>query len=359
MTPDSNSVAVAWSGLPWYAARLIRAGIASVDVRVSILGTRPEVPMKGMENVLGRPILWLNPERSYTWHELNLPVPQLFIHTAWNIPAFLSLAKVVRSSGGTVVCMIDNNFKGSTRQYLGAIVYRAWLRTQYDAVWVPGASGRQLLKFLGMPTDRIQEGLYGADATVFLPGPPVSHRAKEILFVGQLIERKGVRELLAAFRESCLAEQDWVLRLIGTGPLRPTLEGVSGVVVEDFQPEAEVALRMRGVRIFVLPSHEEHWGMVLAEAGLSGCVLLASNEVGAAHDMIGEESCRFTAGDTAELSRLLVRMAELTPEQMDKLGRTNIDRASRFGPHRWASGLSDLVARFATGGPKPASKPLN
>jgi glycosyltransferase involved in cell wall biosynthesis len=346
---DRNQVVVAWSGLPWYAARLLHAGYNKIGRIPTVLGTLPEVPMKGMEDTLGAPILWLRPERRYTWRELNLPVPGLFVHTAWNIPAFLSLARAVHREGGAVVGMIDNNYKGSLRQFLGAVAYRSWLREHFAAVWVPGRSGRRFMRLLGMPHERIHEGLYGADPTVFTPGPPVSQRTKEILFVGQLIERKGVRELLRAFRTSGLAEKGWKLRIVGSGPLRTALEGHVDVIAEEFQPEATVAARMRAAQIFVLPSHEEHWGMVLAEAGLSGCVLVASDRVGATEDLVRHRPQHsFRAGAPDELRAALLRLAACAPDELDALGGSAHDAAAQFGPARWALVFQQLTEKYLT-----------
>jgi len=68
----------------------------------------------------------------------------------------------------------------------------------------------------------------GIDTDRFQPcGPPPSRRPLTVGFVGQLIERKGLRTLMAAWR--LLLNESWpdpgpVLRLAGEGPLQAEIE---------------------------------------------------------------------------------------------------------------------------------------
>jgi len=347
-------LAVAWSGLPWYAARLIRRGLERVGADAEVLGTRPKVPMSGMEQILGRPICWLEKHRLYRWQDLNLPVPDLFIHTGWNIPCFNSLAEEVRAHDGKVVGMIDNNYQGTLRQYVGALVFRLSLRRRFWQVWVPGRAGRKLLRFLGMPGDLIREGLYGADPALLHLGPPLEEREMEMLFVGQLIPRKGIATLLEAFAAGGFAARGWTLRIIGEGPERSSAEGRPGVQLQGFLPEAEVAAAMRHARVLILPSHEEHWGMVLAEAALAGCALVSSHAVGAAADLIDERNgLVFVAGEARQLGAALEAFAAWPPDRLREARAASRSLGEEFGPEKWAGELKVIVnempRRWASG----------
>jgi hypothetical protein len=53
-------IAVAWSGLPVYAAAALRADAASYSGRMLFLATRPKVPLEGIEKTLGASVTWLD-----------------------------------------------------------------------------------------------------------------------------------------------------------------------------------------------------------------------------------------------------------------------------------------------------------
>src|ERR1035437_3906227 len=115
-------VAIAWNGLPVYAARLLRAVIANHEV--TVIGTRPDVPFEGIEEHLGGRVIWIEENADVSWAGLGLPVPDLFIHTGWRNPAFNLLGLAVRKNGGLRVSMVDNNWHGTFRQMLGMLVFR-------------------------------------------------------------------------------------------------------------------------------------------------------------------------------------------------------------------------------------------
>ena len=167
MMISEAKIAIAWSGLPFYAARLIRAGIEKLREPIYVIGSRPRVPIEGMEKALGQPIHWIDDKQRCSWSLLKIPAPDIFIHTGWNNRGFNDLGREVRQHGGQVVSMIDNCWKNSPRQWVGAIVFRCVYRRWFDAAWVPGRSGEKLCRFLGVPADKIYQNLYGVDSVFF------------------------------------------------------------------------------------------------------------------------------------------------------------------------------------------------
>lgn len=339
-------VAVAWNGLPFYAARLIRAGIERVDVPVDAIGSKPSVPIEGMEEELGQPVSWIDNEKPHSWEDMGLPVPDLLIHTGWRYPGFNSLGREVRRDGGRVVSMIDNRWKNSVRQWIGAVVFRFRYRRWFDAVWVPGVSGRRLCRFFGMPDEDIYEGMYGADPEVFTKGTSLPERGKTMLFVGQLIPRKNVTQLVEAFRRFREDHPEWKLKIVGEGELAiPANE--PGIEQEGFLQPEDVAQRMRGSRFLLLPSQEDHWGLVVHEAALSGCGLIVSENVGAAADLVTPENGVVHPADSVNALEGAMR-AVVTKGQAWLANASEASRAvaMRFGPERWAETFEKIVSEY-------------
>lgn len=334
---------VAWSGLPLYAARLLRPVVAAYGVRV--IASRARFPFADLEEHLGAPVHWIDDSRPVTWAETGLPMPRLFIHTGWNISGFNSLAVEAARAGTWRVPMIDNNWKGTSRQWLGLCVYRLAMRHRFDRVIVPGRDGVRFVRRLGTASLRVHVGMYGADAALFPAGAPAGSRPKTVLFVGQLIARKGIAELMDAWRASGAAERGWTLRCFGSGPLAPMLESIPGVVSGGFAQAAELSAELRNARALVLPSREEHWGVVVHEAALSGCALLISSAAGAAADLVGAENgWAIPPASPHGLRQALENLIDQSPEWFDRASAGSVARAADFGPQRWLAMYEELCA---------------
>jgi len=117
-------------------------------------------------------------------------------------------------------------------------------------------------------------------------GPAPAGATWDLAFVGRLVEKKGVFDLLAAL--SLLAERGLrpTLAIVGDGPLRESLEEMAsarGLAVEflGHLPQDSVAQTLRKSKVFVAPSRTapdgdaEGFGMVYLEAALAGIPAIA------------------------------------------------------------------------------------
>jgi glycosyltransferase involved in cell wall biosynthesis len=334
-------VCVGWKGLPFYALRSVKACVNLPCWDLSVVVLQPEWSPEAQQE-LQLPVHTLHVDQPTCWHDVGLPVPDLFIHTGWCHPSFNSLARQVRKRGGAVVGMVDNSWNGTLRQVAGAIVFRLGLRARYKIMLVPGESGVRLMRYFGYPRARVLTGLYGADPTVFTPGPALDKRPKQFLYVGQLIKRKDPELAIRVFQNLGLAGQGWRFLLVGAGPLAEPLSKSAPRGVE-FAPKASspaVAEYMASSRFLVLPSMEENWGVVVHEAALCGCGLILSDRVGARHDLVGERNgFVFRAGDGVSLSAAISRASSLSATELEGVFQDSVTRAREFGPSRWKDNL--------------------
>ncbi len=338
-------IAIAWEGLPVYGARLIAAGRNALGAEsLVVLGTRPSVPLEGIESNLGQSVHWLSREHCSTWSDLGLKVPRIFIHTGWAYPYFNALADEVLREEGRVVSMVDNRWKLNCRQLLGALYFRLKLRKRFSALWVPGVSGYRLAKFLGMPPDRILTGMYGADPELYSPGVPLSARLKRIVFVGQYVNRKGIDLLASAWAHIHLAHPDWELYCYGSGPEEHRFRAIPGCRTFSFLQPTEIAAAMRTARFLVLPSRDDHWGLVVHEAALSGCGLVLSSAVGASADLVCDSNGRiFESGKVGELQKALEWAIAQEGASLVDIYSCSRKMAELFGPKTWANSLLKLL----------------
>ena len=293
---------------------------------------------------LGHEVMWLSPDSPLRWSDLGIHPPEIFIHTGWAHRGFNNLAKETRAAGGRVVAMIDNSRKHTIRQFVGALVFRLAYRRRMDFAWVPGQSGADLMRYLGMRNRSISMGLYGADPTVFHRGKPICERPNQFLFVGQLVERKRPDLLLKAFKRFQREFDDWSLLFIGSGPMLAPLNA-AGAQIIPFSSASVVAQYMRESRFLVLPSRDENWGVVVHEAALAGCGLILSEAVGSHKDLLEENGYLFETDDEEALLHSLRRAASLSESQSNHIYKESLRISAEFGPSRFLAAINDFSGR--------------
>jgi glycosyltransferase involved in cell wall biosynthesis len=126
-----------------------------------------------------------------------------------------------------------------------------------------------------------------------------------ILFVGRLVEAKGLPELLAA--HASLGPDRPQLLVAGEGPLRDTVEAAHGVTLLGFQSTPRLIELYALADRLVVPSRDEPWGVVVNEGLACGTPVVASNAVGAAEDLIrdGIDGRIVPSGDVQALAGAL------------------------------------------------------
>jgi glycosyltransferase involved in cell wall biosynthesis len=178
-------------------------------------------------------------------------------------------------------------------------------------------------------------------AAVRLPDAPYS-----VLFVGRLVERKGVHVLLDALH-LLHAHGEIRLRIVGDGPLRSSLEARAvtlglkrvvefcGVVSAD-----ELARHYQESDAFVLPAvvdskgDTEGLGVVLIEALAHGCPVIASR-VGGIPDIVHDEKTGLLVppGDAEALAKAIRRYLDNREfaEHLAESGREHVERHFSWG----------------------------
>jgi glycosyltransferase involved in cell wall biosynthesis len=343
-------IAISWNGLPQYAARQIRSAIDQIGEPCIVVGSKPTVPVAGMEAALGCHVDWVDANRPLSWRALGHNVPDLYVQSGWSYPAFSSLGAEVKANGGRVIGLSDANWRGDFRQLvLGAVGFRVKHRARFDAMIVPGHQGRRLMRWFGVPNTMIHNGMYGADPNVFCGGKPLAERPKTFLFVGQFIPRKDVLGLARAFLRLLESHPDWTLRICGSGEQKALIPVHPRIIVEDFVQPEQLAARFHEARFFVLPSRSEAWGLVVHEAASCGCALILSDKIGSADDLATPQNAiSFQAGNEAALLSALEQAISWDATQLTAAEATSRTLASAFGPARFGREVASLITKFRT-----------
>ena len=239
---------------------------------------------------------------------------------------------------------------------------RGWMRNRIrclvhknvDAFLVTGASGARYLRGLGVSERKIFQISYTTDVSVFaasplLRGPSCEQR---LLYVGQLIERKGLLPFLDTLSKWALTNPERRVKFVlaGDGPLRnqierspkpPNLEiSFAGSIQYKDLPRiyAEAGL-------FVLPSLADTWGVVVNEAMAAGLPVLGSIYAQAVSEMVrdGENGWVFRADDPAGVYDAIDRALNTAPEQLDRMRLCARTSASQLTPDHLACAVENAV----------------
>lgn len=271
-----------WSGFPDYAARSVAELAKDLRFDISVIATSPKVPIKGMDRSFKGALITL-PEKSHlTWAEIEHPLPDVLFVCGYRVAEFQVLLKQSKRFGSKVVFMTDQDLRLSFKDLVLRPSYHLLLhRKNYDYSFVPGKSSRKVARTYGYSNDVIKEGMYGADPSVFFSRSPMLSRKKKIVFIGQLIQRKRVLELCSAFIAAINEDPSWTLEVYGSGPLSDLLPYHEKIHYYGFVQPVDLGAILGSARVLALPSDDEHWGVVVHEAALSGCALLTTSVVGA------------------------------------------------------------------------------
>lgn len=238
---------------------------------------------------------------------------------------------------------------------------RRWIAGRAKAFVVNGIlSRRYLMDAVGVPGDRIVEGGMcaepppaGARRGPRLPSPkePVT-----FLFVGRMIPLKGVQHLLPALRllqDRLGPEAPFRLLLLGDGPeqghlLRMTQE----LHLEDkvsfvkSVPPNQVWDYYAKAHVFVLPTKQDNWPLVVPEAMSMGLPVLLSKYAGSVPDLIreGENGYSFDPEDAEALAGYMERYVK-TPDLIVKHGKRALETVSPYNPDRAAEVFLQAVER--------------
>lgn len=356
-----KKILIFWRGLPACSA-LIQDLASSPEFEITLFYTPPSVPFKGIEKYLSG-VSSFNKILNHT----DLPDP-IFVSSFdgvvttgwysrhWN--KLLAIAKKINPNL-KIICAIDNiiacSLQGLLRQALGLIYYRLKLRQLFDYCFVPGIRSYNLMKIFGHCPSKIFHGYYGASSAIYKSNTSFQERSNTFVFVGQIIERKGVKLLLDAYRAYKSSGGTFNLTLIGSTD--ETLER-SIFDIEDqlninffpFMQPSDVAEIMSSSKVFILPSYRDHWGTVLCEAAACGCLLIASNQSGSSTDLIrcGVNGFTFDSKQksaSVELALLMTKIENICslPNAEDRC-KVSMSLASNYNEITYSLSLQTIFA---------------
>jgi len=242
---------------------------------------------------------------------------------------------------------------------------RRFLVKRADACLAWGDSAAHYLKSLGVPEDRIYSCAQAINNDHWMRLADSLDRRTErealgmdgvvFLLVGRALKRKGFQNFLEAWaRLPAETQAHSRAVIVGDGDFLPYLKaqaakaGLTNVEFAGSQPAEQLARYYAAADVFVLPSLEDVWGLVVNEAMCFGLPVLASQFAGASQSLVAGSGAGvvFNPANIEEFSRHLLAWAQAPPPRALAACRQRLEHMT-FG--RSIAALDDMVAEIGSG----------
>lgn len=289
------------------------------------------------------------------WRLLQRWKPDV-VHAHWLLPQGLMIAM----SGGRVPFVVTSHgvdlfaLKAKPFTALKRLVVR-----RAAAITVVSTAMRDALAGLDAPPDKVTVLPMGVDLTAsFTPDQSVSRTPHELLFVGRLVEKKGLNHLIDAMPAIIDRCPQAHLTVAGFGPEASALKaraqqlGLSeklrftGAVAQ-----TDLPAMYRRAAVFVAPfvqtasGDQEGLPVALMEAIACGCPVVVG-DVSGVHDLLDEADTNVMVDpvDTAALAAAVVRVLN----DPQNAGATSDERRNRLNSMIDWTVIADRYARLLT-----------
>ncbi len=271
-------------------------------------------------------------------HSLTFPVEHDIVHVHWPIPHIIfglpmkyrwKVPLLLYVHGGELNFL--NKLPGFMKQIFISLMKKA------DTITVNSSYTKNLVESyrLNIPVEIIPFGNPHGETRLH---PYQKKDRNVILFVGRLIEVKGLEDLIRAFKIVREKYEDAELRVVGDGPLKENLLKLAKeldvpVTFTGYKTGEELESEYLNATVFVLPSkpdkigQTETLGVVTIEALSYGVPVVASN-IGGIPDVIkdGKTGLLFKPGDFHDLADKIITLLDNPPlrEKLVREGQMHI-----------------------------------
>ncbi|MCA9262224.1 MAG: glycosyltransferase family 4 protein [Planctomycetales bacterium] len=283
---------------------------------------------------------------------------------------YVALARRALCGARVIVLIEGAPYQGRTRQ---PRPWTLWLRRQIvrrvDLMVTSNDAGREYLEHtLHVPPGRVlvhpflvSETAQREDNPHPLPAAAaqvhtIAKRNEQVilLYVGQMIPRKGVLPLVQALGKVPVELREKLqLWLIGDGPQRTAIEQYvdeQGLTEQVYcwgrQPYETVTAFYQAADAFVMPTLDDYRALVGFEAISHGLPMLHSIHDGACQEVVseGENGFLFDPSDTAQTVQRLAWFAA-HQERLPRMSKASLRRATRYTVEHAVAGLVQAVQR--------------
>lgn len=135
----------------------------------------------------------------------------------------------------------------------------------------------------------------------------ISNDSKVIIYSGRLIERKNIKNIISAVKK-LNNPKEFTLLILGDGIEKNNLmnfakeNGIKVIITGFIKNQDELFKHYFIGDLFILPSHDEPWGLVVNEAMAAGLPIILSENCGSSLDLINNNGFIFETHNIEDLA---------------------------------------------------------
>lgn len=276
----------------------------------------------------------------------NRDIQKVFI-TGWGNSEIRYFTKYFYKNNVNLVLLSDQPFKNNFRQKIGKKFIQRYLK-KFKYVIVPGKAGYDLMRYYGVKDENIRIGLYTATNKIFSYAKALRDNFKNypkvFLFDGQFIKRKGVEFLINEYSQYLkLSKNHWELVMVGKGELEyiiPPFVKNLGFVHQDSLGDVYA-----NAGCFVLPSFEDHWGVVIHQAALAGLPLLITPFCMSHYDLFKENENGYFIDPNIKgsLTNAMLKIENAGINKLRYMGNISYELSNFNSIQKWVENMKTLI----------------
>ena len=258
--------------------------------------------------------------------------------------------------GETHLRLKRNFLKESLHKIILKILFRF-----YDGFFAIGTANKEYYLKMGVPYEKIFLIPYTIDNSYFynltknssadsIYLDKVNQDIPTILFASKFMKRKNPLLLLESSKLLSKRNIRHNLVFVGSGEMENEMRNfirqndLKNVFLEGFINQSLLPKIYSESDIFVLPSVNEPWGLIVNEVMAAGMPVVVSSEVGCVDDLIkhGVNGFKFEAGNSDELSNYLAKLIS-DKDLIKEMGLASQTIISRWSYEECRVGLSNAL----------------
>ncbi|MET0102026.1 MAG: glycosyltransferase family 4 protein [Sedimenticola sp.] len=281
----------------------------------------------------------------------------------WNHYGYVLAALRAKKEGLKVLlrCEATDHVEGSTglKGFVRQLLVKLLL-SRVDKFLAIGTRNRQFYESRGIPEEKIGSMPYCVDNDYFRRLAENSNKEEirrelklekgrpVILYASKLTTRKYADLLLSAYGK--MKGSRPYLLVVGDGELMPRLKEMteemelSDVRFLGFRNQSELPAYYSLADVFVLPSVNETWGLVVNEAMNAGCAIIVTDQVGSGSDLVRDGINGFVIPPADEDALVGALESCMKEDKYIEMGRQSMEIIRTWGiPENIAGLKSGLV----------------
>lgn len=275
------------------------------------------IPLKGEIRLVGKK---KNPVSFSNAKNIRIPIQKGLINTIKNTnPDIIITDGFFQWTYAPLVIKLFNKkvkhvmcYEGWQHTERNMQFFRIWYRKLamklIDSICCNGILSKKYVESLGYPSEKISLGNMAADTSFF------SEKSSEITqcdidsfrkrmnlkgtvycFSGRLVQLKGIKELVVAWKNFSI-NKNVTLFIIGDGPLKEELESyinennLSNIIFAGFVNYVDLPIYYKASDIFIIPTLQDNWSLVVPEAMACGLPIMSSIYNGCYPELVTKEN---------------------------------------------------------------------